>query len=179
MTHDPRRPTRRAQRGFSILTAVFLIVVLSLFGVFILSVTGIQQSSQALDIQGVRAYQAARAGVEWAAFQTLDPNNAQLGGLPSCAGVPMPSCPGSPAHLSGLGGSLSPFTVSVICTATATTEGNRDIRVFEVTATACNQPSAGACPNAAPAAGYTERRLTATLSKCRDSTASLPRCGCG
>jgi len=52
----------------------------------------------------------------------------------------------------------------------------REIRVYEIVATACNQPP---CPNGAPAAGYVERRLTATLSKCKDSTAAAPRCACG
>ena len=47
--------SRPRQLGFSIVTAIFLIVVLALLGVFIVSVSGIQQSSQALDVQGVRA----------------------------------------------------------------------------------------------------------------------------
>jgi MSHA biogenesis protein MshP len=159
---------RHAQSGFSIVTAIFLVVVLAALGVFILTVTGVQQSSQALDVQGVRAYQAARAGIEWGAFQVLDPNNA-LGSAP-------PACPASPFTLPALAGSLSPFTVTVTCAATATTEGNRDIRVFAMVSTACNQAP---CPNPAPAAGYVERQLTATLSKCKDPTASAPRFSCG
>ena len=63
-------------RGFSIVTAVFLVVVLALLGAFIVNVVGLQESSTQLDVRGARAYQAARAGVEWAAWQTLDPNNA-------------------------------------------------------------------------------------------------------
>jgi MSHA biogenesis protein MshP len=166
--------TLNREAGFSIVTAVFLLVVLSLLGAFIVSVTGLQLSSQALDLQGVRAYQAARAGMEWGAYQVLDPNNAQN---PVNCGPPpaMPACPGVPMP-GGLAGSLSPFTVNVTCTSTAATEGNREIRVYEIIATACNQAP---CPNAAPAAGYVERRLTATLSKCRDGTAPPPRCACG
>jgi len=173
--HEPRTTIHasRQARGFSIITAIFLIVVLALLGAFIVSVTGLQLSSQALDIQGVRAYQAARAGMEWGAYQVLDPNNAQN---PINCGPPpaMPACPG--AMPGGLAGSLSPFTVNVTCTSTAATEGNREIRVYEIVATACNQAP---CPNAAPSAGYIERRLTATLSKCRDGTAVPPRCACG
>ncbi len=165
---------RFAQRGFSIVTAIFLIVVLAALGVFIVSVTGIQQSSLALDVQGVRAYQAARAGIEWGAYQVLDPNNTL--NPATCSPVVMPTCPASPTNLSSLAGSLSPFTVTVTCTATSTTEGNREIRVYEIIATACNQPP---CPSGAPASGYVERRITATLSKCKDSTAAAPRCACG
>ena len=59
-SREPRAASHetREQRGFSVVTAIFLIVVLALVGVFIVSVTGLQQSSQALDVQGARAYQA-------------------------------------------------------------------------------------------------------------------------
>ena len=172
------RTTRRGpegpagQRGFSIITGVFLVVVLAMLGAFMLSLTGIQQSSSVLDVQGARAYQAARTAVEWGAWQVLDPNNAI--GTPA-----LPTCPASPTNLSALAGTLSPFTVTVTCTATSTTEGNRNVGAYLVVATACNQPSAGSCPNAAPSAGYLERQMQATLSKCKDPTASGPRFACG
>ncbi len=174
--HESRITNRgsRAQRGFSIVTAIFLIVVLAALGAFIISVTGVQQASQALDIQGVRAYQAARAGIEWGAYQVLDPNNT-LNPATCSPVVVMPACPPSPTNLPALAGSLSPFTVTVTCTETPTTEANREIRVYEIIATACNQAP---CPNGAPASGYVERRITATLSKCKDSTATAPRCAC-
>jgi MSHA biogenesis protein MshP len=164
----------RRARGFSIVTAIFLLVVLSLLGAFIVSVTGLQQSSLQLDVQGVRAYQAARAGIEWGAYQVLDPNNS--------IGTPvLPVCPASPTNLSGLAGSLSPFTVTVTCSAAInapTTEGNRNVGAYQIIATACNQPSAGACPNASPTSGYVERQLQATLSKCKDPAAAGPRFAC-
>ena len=172
------------ERGFSIITAIFLLVVLSLLGVFIVSVTGLQQSSLQLDVQGVRAYQAARAGIEWGAWQVLDPNNTI--NAASCTAPPpdMPVCPGAvgttdlPAGT--LAGSLSPFTVTVECTRTTTTEGNRNIWVYQLVATACNQPTGGRCPNTVtPASGYVDRRITAVLSKCKDPTATAPRCTCG
>ena len=88
------------------MTAIFLLVVLSLLGAFIVSVTGLQQSSQQLDVQGVRAYQAARAGIEWGAWQVLDPNNNQLGvrgppstGLPRFADQSLRIWPGLCPHL--------------------------------------------------------------------------------
>ena len=179
----PAAMRRLPQRGFSIVTAIFLIVVLGLLGVFIVAVVSLQQQSQALDVQGVRAYQAARAGIEWGAFQVLDPSHSGVSALANCAAVtpiPLPDCPATPTHLSGLGGSLSTFTVTVQCTLRATTtEGNRRVRVYEIVATACNQPAGGSCLGTTPAPGYVARSMTATLSKCRDSTASLPRCACG
>ena len=185
MNHESRITIHASfrQGGFSIVTAIFLIVVLGLLGVFIVAVVGLQQQSQALDVQGVRAYQAARAGIEWGAFQVLDPSHSGVSALASCAAVspiPLPDCPATPTHLSGLGGSLSLFTVTVQCTLRATTtEGNRRVRVYEIVATACNQPNAGSCLGTTPSTGYVARSITATLSKCRDSTATLPRCSCG
>lgn len=162
-------PTR--QRGITLVTAIFLLVVMAMLGAFMLSVTGLQQASSQLDVQGVRAYQAARAGVEWGAWQVLDPNNA----IGTSA---LPTCPASPTQLT-LAASLSPFTVTVTCSATTTTEGNRNVATYLIVATACNQPSAGSCPNAAPSAGYLERQVQATLAKCKDPTASAPQYACG
>ncbi|MDH3436804.1 MAG: agglutinin biogenesis protein MshP [Betaproteobacteria bacterium] len=167
------------QAGFSIVTAIFLIVVLALLGAFIVSVTGLQQSSSQLDVQGVRAYQAARTGIDWGAWQVLDPNND----LPGFGGTATPPpCPGATTNLPSLAGSLSFFTVTVTCSATTnspTTEGNRNVAAYQIVATACNQPSAGSCPNPAPASGYVERQLQATLAKCKDPTAAAPRFACG
>lgn len=165
-------------RGFSVVAALFLLVVLALLGAAIVSVIGVQQASGQLDLLGVRAYHSARAGVEWGARSVLDPDNTL--NPASCSPPVMPSCPVSPTHLNTLAGSLSMFTVTVICTQTAdTTEGNRSLRVFTVVATACNQPDGGgACPNPAPSGDYVERQLQASLAKCKDSTALAPRCDC-
>jgi MSHA biogenesis protein MshP len=167
---------RKAQSGFSLIAAIFLLVVLALMGTLIVSITGMQSASGQLDLSGVRAYQAARAGTEWAAYRVLDPENAL--NPASCSPVVMPSCPASPTNLPALGGTLSSFTVTVTCTQAAdTTESNRNVRVFQIVATACNQ--GGSCPVASPSSGYVERRLEATFSKCKDSTATAPRCSCG
>ena len=161
----------RRQRGVSIVTAIFLLVVLAMLGAFMLSVTSLQQASSQLDVQGARAYHAARAGVEWGAWQVLDPNN-------DIGTAALPTCPASPTHLA-LAGSLSPFTVTVTCSATSTTEANRNVGAYFIVATACNQPSGGSCPNATPSGGYVERQMQATLAKCKDPTASAPRFACG
>ena len=156
------------QSGFSVVAAIFLLVVLAILAVIIASVTGLQQASSQLDILGARAY------------QVLDPNNnlnaANCTSGPGGAPV-MSACPVSPTNLA-LAGSLTPFTATVTCTLTAdTTEGNRNVRVFTITSTACNQ--AGPCPAAPASAEYVERQIQATLSKCWDRTAAAPRCGCG
>jgi len=157
-----------------VVTAVFLVVVLSLLGAFIVSVTGLQQSGHQLDILGARAYQAARAGIEWGAFQVLDPNNT--------LGTALAGCPASPTNLTGLAGFPGGWTVTVTCVANVnapTTEGSRNVGAYRIIATACNQPSGGACPSASPAVGYVERQLEAILSKCKDPAGPAPRYACG
>ena len=168
------------QSGFSVVAAIFLLVVLAILAVIIASVTGLQQASSQLDILGARAYQGARAGMEWGAYQVLDPNNSLNAAncTSGAGGAPvMSACPVSPTNLNGLPGSLAPFTVTVSCAMTAdTTEGNRNVRTFTITSTACNQ--AGPCPAVPASAEYVDRQIQATLSKCWDRTATAPRCGC-
>lgn len=132
-------------RGFALFTAIFILVVLAALGAFILNISSSQQIGSALDMQGVRAYHAARAGIEWGLYQQLQ------GGVACPAGNFVPPA----ATLSG-------FTVSVTCVATADAHGGPTVR--ELTATACNRPNAGACPNTVtPGTLYVERRLTVTF----------------
>ena len=130
------------QHGFSIITAIFLIVVLAALGAFAVSMFRVQQSSAAFDELGSRGYQAAQAGIEWGAWQVLRNGGA-------CAAATNLALPGS----------LVLFTVTVTCTSTAHTEAGNPVTIYQLTATACNQPAAGACPNPAPGADYVERQV--------------------
>ena len=55
--------------GAGLVTAIFLLVVLAGLAVALVTLFGTQRQSAALDEQGARAYQAARAGIEWGLFQ--------------------------------------------------------------------------------------------------------------
>jgi Tfp pilus assembly protein PilX len=66
-----KRSSVKSQYGFLLVTAIFLLVILAALGAFILTISGTQQTSSALDVQGSRAYQAARAGIDWASYQLL------------------------------------------------------------------------------------------------------------
>ncbi|MGE0556649.1 MAG: hypothetical protein AB7O69_00090 [Burkholderiales bacterium] len=163
---------RRHARGFSLVTGIFLLVVLAALGAFMVVFTGLQQNTVQTDVLGVRAYYAARAGVNWALFRALDPDNTiapGAAGFVSCAQASGLIAQGS------LGGSLAAFAVQIDCNSSDHTEGNRALRIFEITATACNQ---AACPGA-PASGYVERRVVVTVAKCKDPTAAGPRFACG
>lgn len=56
------------QQGFAAIAAIFLVVVLAALGGFMLTFSNTQQFSSAQDLQGSRAYWAARAGLEWGIF---------------------------------------------------------------------------------------------------------------
>jgi len=129
-------------RGFAIASAIFILVVLSALAAFILNVSSNQQVGSALDVQGVRAYQAARAGIEWGLHRQLVDA--------SCVGA---------SNFVPPAATMSTFTVTVQCAAFA--DGSGGPPVHQITATACNQPNAGACPNTTnPGEFYIERRLT-------------------
>jgi MSHA biogenesis protein MshP len=76
-------PDRRAG-GFAIVSAIFILVVLAALAGFIVSVTTTQNLTFAQDIQGARAYQAARAGTEWGIAKWLAATpNCLSGTLPA------------------------------------------------------------------------------------------------
>jgi len=133
---------RPRQSGFAIVTAVFIIVALAALSAAIVSLVRTQQTGSMLDTEGVRAYLAARSGVEWGAYNSLR-NNV-------CA----------PTTAVALGASLGAYTATVTCARTTHNEGGVAVNIDNIVATACNQPAAGNCPNPAPAAGYAERQIS-------------------
>ena len=62
---------KRQARGFVLMLALFMIVSLAAIGVYLLTVATGQLEAGIQDEQGARAYQAARAGLEWGAYQVL------------------------------------------------------------------------------------------------------------
>jgi MSHA biogenesis protein MshP len=155
--HDRRqgRHPRRAARGFAALLALVVLAALLLLGAAMTSLTQRHQLGAAAELQAAQALQAARAGLEWGAFQVL-----RLPAPPAAA----PAC-FAPADIS-----LPPFTVSVRCSRSPAngtlTDGPDELVFYALEATACNAPSTGACPASGSLAdGYVERRLTWTLAR--------------
>ena len=169
-------------RGFALVSAIFILVVLAALGAFIVSISTSQQIGSALDVQGVRAYQAARAGIEWGLYSVQGsptatplasaPYNFSYGTPAGAVGSADPNtrvCPGqalpttaSTTSFVPVAATLSGFTVTVTCT--PTTDGSGGPRIYSLQSTACNQPSGGSCPNTAtPGNLYIERRLSVTF----------------
>jgi MSHA biogenesis protein MshP len=132
----------RAEHGFAAVAIAFLIVVLgTIFGAAMVLVSSGQQRGATLDLQGSKAYQAARAGLDLGIYQVLH-------------AAPCPGAPVSP------GGNLAGFSVNVTCAPTTHDEGGPTFTMYQLTATACNR---AACPGVADAT-YVERRLRATVA---------------
>ena len=140
-----RLAARRA-KGFALILALFLIVSLAAIGGYLLTVSNVQVESGVMDEQGARAYQAARGGLEWGAYQVLQASNCWAGTTTMAF----------PVDLSG-------FRASVTCTPFAPeTEGGATISTFRITSTGCND--AASCPGTA-APGYAERQLQLTVAR--------------
>lgn len=138
---------RKLQQGFSIVTAIFLLVVLSFLGVAMVTFSTTQHQSSAMDVMGSRAYQAARAGIEWAAF-----NVTQMTPGTHWAGCAL----GTSVTVAG---DLAPFSpVTVNCVANSYTEGASTIWIYDVSAIAHTAGVAGD-PN------YVERDIRVKLGK--------------
>ena len=124
----PGQRAPHAESGFVLPTAIFLLVILAALATFMVALSRTSHISSALDIQGSRAYQAARAGIEWAAWKVVDPQT-----LPATSTTP---CPASPTTLTPLAGTLAAFTVVVTCTRTPATDGADAVAIYQITSTA-------------------------------------------
>ena len=140
----------RRQAGFTLVTAIFLITILFALSAFMIGFRVYQDSSASLDTLGTRAFAAARSGVEWGAYQALRPGPCALGTTTTSL---------------ALAGTLSAYTATVVTTGTQYNEAGTNITICSITSTACNQPAAGSCPNAAPGANYVERQITVSVGQ--------------
>jgi len=154
------------------MVALFLLVVLGAFVAFAMSIAMNAHTSGALSVQGARAYEAARAGVEWATYQVLDPRQAINGVITT-----PPPCFASPSTPT-LPGDLVKFSLSVTCTRYAANgaspnyyeEGSLRTVIYDVTATA-SQGAPGA-------ADYVERQIQVRIEQCKNPNGSAPAYSC-
>ena len=124
------------QSGFAAMAAMFLLVVLAAMGAFMLTFSNTQQLTASQDIQGTRAYWAARAGLDWAfSAITLDT---------SACPTPLPTSVDTGAT----------FTLTVSCTLRSYTEGSTTVKIFFIDSLA-KSGTVGAL-------GYVERSVSAS-----------------
>ena len=144
-----RLASASVQRGFSLISAIFLLVVIAALGTFAVTLSTSQQQSAALDVLGSRAYQAARAGIEWGAYQAIINNGAGI----ACALLPA-SAPNGPIVMAN---TLQNFNVMVDCGSAAASEASATVTMYQLTSTA--KQGTVATPN------YVERQMSVTIAK--------------
>jgi MSHA biogenesis protein MshP len=137
----------RPRRGFAAIAAIFLLVVLAALGAYMLTFSNTQQLTSAQDVQGSRAYWAARAGLEWGIGSVMPQPPATA----ACPTSPM-TLPGGAAVFDG------GFTVVVTCTRQTFNEAGGNRHIFRLTSVAGTAAAAGRV-------GFVERSLSATLEK--------------
>ena len=147
--------SKTEQSGFAIVSAIFLLVALAALGAFMVTFSNTQHLTSAQDIQGSRAYWAAKGGVQWAAGRIVaaSPANAAAAAA-ACAGAN-----GNPAFGNG-------FAVAVTCQSNVYIEGTIERHIYWITATA----SAGGVVGGT---AYVERQVQAFIETC------VPNDACG
>jgi len=124
------------QRGFAAITAVFLLVVLAALGAFMLTFSNTQQLTSAQDVQGSRAYWAARGGLEWGVSRVIATSAA---------------CPTPPAPFV-----IEGFTIVINCTRQTYNESGGTVTIFRLGATASQGGAVGSL-------AYVERSVSASV----------------
>jgi MSHA biogenesis protein MshP len=142
---------RRAHHGFTMVSVLFILVVLAALGAAMAQFSQRQHLGSAAELAAARAYQAAFAGLEWASFQVLR-NPAPPGAAPACPG--------------NTNIALGDFVVTVSCSRVNGVDGASTLAFYQLVANACNAPVAGACPaTGLPQATYVERQLSRTVMR--------------
>lgn len=101
-----------AQRGFSLVSAVFLLVVLAGLGVYAVRINTLQQQTVTAGLRAAQAFQAARTGVSWGAYRALATG----------------ACVGGTLNLTE--GATAGFRVAVTCSESTHTEGGSTVHVY-------------------------------------------------
>jgi MSHA biogenesis protein MshP len=117
-----RTTGRRSSRGFALVPAIFLLVVLGALGLVAIRVGSGQQQAVTMNLLQARALAAANAGIEWGAFSAIS-----AGGPGTCA---------SSTTLTLTEGALNGFTVVVTCSSTSFANGAGTSNSYVINATA-------------------------------------------
>lgn len=129
---------RKLQSGVALATAIIVLLILAVLGVYIMRLSIDQQASVAMDVMESNAFYAARAGSEWGTYQALKNTATPCAAKTSFA--------------------IDGMTVTVSCqqAAAAGTElGSNPI--YLIHSTACNIPDGlNGCPGDTSSPSYVE-----------------------
>ena len=147
------------QRGFGSIMAIMVLVIMAALAAALVSISTTQQLTSAQDMQSARALAAARTGTDIGLFKALS-TTTPLDSWKTCASL------SQAVDLTAATG----FRVNISCNSWIYNEGEtapgtaNPVRIYQITATACNSPTS--CPDASMVnlPGYVERvrQVTAT-----------------
>ena len=131
---------KKAQKGFSIIVAVVLIVLFALIGGYMVTLTSVGSVNTTVSSASMQAWFAGRSGIEWAIRDLI------VGGG---------GCAGTTITLSG--GNTGGFSVVITCASSSFTEaGIGTYNVYRLTSRA-TRGSAGSI-------GYVSRQLNVSIT---------------
>lgn len=144
----PSPQTQASQRGASSMLVIAVLVLLGSLTVYVAGLVSSVNNGLAMEVNLTRASQAAESGLDWGRYRVKVNNTCN-----ASQSIAMPA-------------SLSPYTVTVLCTRNNSTDGTIPRIQYRITATACNLPLAGNCPNntsISPGPDYVEWQVTALV----------------
>jgi MSHA biogenesis protein MshP len=114
----------KQQKGFTLVLAMFILLVLGLLGAYMVSISGSQQAIPSFAVQGSRVFHAARSGAEWGIYRVItdDPNG--------CNNIPMDTT------FNPSGSGLTGITVTVNCSRRQETEAGNTVNIYTLTSEA-------------------------------------------
>jgi MSHA biogenesis protein MshP len=171
MKRLPRLRGPGATRGFAFVAAIFVLVVLAALTSYVVNVAAGAATTSAIAVQGARAYEAARTGIEWGSYQAIDPNGTLAPGatnLPDCFVQKTLALPAA----------IGPFTVTVSCQRYPAFSASPNYHEEGAKRSVFYFLSSTATFGNAGASDYIERKLEATVEKCKDPDATGPTYAC-
>jgi MSHA biogenesis protein MshP len=107
-------------RGFALVTAVFLMVILAALGAFMVTLSGTHQAAPRLSLTGTRVYFGAKTGLDWGIHRAI-----AVGGVTGCA---------ASTGLTLTGNGLDGVTATVTCTTGGLTHTGGNVYYIRSTA---------------------------------------------
>jgi len=114
MTRQPR-----TQLGFSLVAAIFLLVVLAGLGIYMVTISTVQQQTLSYTFLSARAYQAARSGIEWGTYRVINDSD----------------CSSFPHTIDFSDDSLTGFQTKLNCSVVEHQEKNHKFNIYNLIAT--------------------------------------------
>lgn len=111
---------RQSERGFSLVAAVFVILVLAALGTYAVRVGITEQQTAAFDLSIARAQAAADSGIEYGANRALT----------------VASCPATKTTLAPAAPGMTGFTITVTCAVVTPNIGGNVYSVYTLTSIA-------------------------------------------